>query len=74
MQFIALDNLNRSLNPLHHAVGKGLAGVAAIHQHTFNQLQIRLAAINGLQSAVAVRDISRGYGDGVGMPCVSAAM
>jgi MFS family permease len=28
MQFIALDDLHRCLQPLHHAVGKGLAGVA----------------------------------------------
>ncbi len=29
MRFIAFDDLNRGLDPLHHAVGKGLAGVAA---------------------------------------------
>ena len=66
MQFIALDDLNRGLDPLHHAVGKRLARVAAIDQQAFHQLQIRLAAVDGGQSAVAVRHLGRGYGDGVG--------
>lgn len=66
MQFVSLDDLNRGLQPLHHAVGKGCARVAAINQHTFHRLQIRLAPVNGGQSAVAVRYIGGGHGDGVG--------
>ena len=66
MELIALDDLHRCLQPLHHAVGKGFARVAAIDQHAFYRLQIRLAPVNGGQSAVAVRYIGRGHGDGVG--------
>jgi len=66
MEFIALDNLYGGLDPLHHAVGKGLSGVAAIDQLALDPFQIRLAAVDGPQSAVAVRDICRGHGDGVG--------
>ena len=65
MQFVALDDLNRGLDPLHHAVGKGLAGVAAIDQDAFNQLQIRLRTVHGPQCAVTVRHIGRGHGKGV---------
>lgn len=68
MQFIALDDLNRGLDPLHHAVGKRLARIAAVHQYTFDQLQIWLAPVNGSQSAVAVGYVGRGHGDGVGQP------
>ena len=66
MQLIALDDLNRGLDPLHHAVGKGLASVATINQYAFNQRQIRLRAVNGPQCAVPVGHIGRGRGDGVG--------
>ncbi len=65
MQFITLDDLHSGIDPGHDAIGKGLAGVAAIDQHTFNQLQILHRAVDSGQGAVAVRDISRGYGDGV---------
>ena len=65
MEFIALDHLHRCLQPLHHAIGKGFARVAAIDQHALHRLQIRLAAVNGGQSAVAVRYIGRGHGDGM---------
>ena len=68
MQFIALDNLNRGLDALHHAVGKRLAGVAAVNQHTFHTLQIYFAPVDGCQRAVAVRYIGRGHGDSVGQP------
>ncbi len=57
VQFIALDDLHRRLQPLHHAVGKGFARVAAIDQHAFHRHQIRLASVNGDQSAVTVRYI-----------------
>jgi len=66
VQFIALDHLHRCLQPLHHAVGKGFARVAAIDQHALHRLQIRLAPVHGGQSAVAIRYIGRGHGDGVG--------
>ena len=66
MQFVALDHLHRGLQPLHHAVGKGFARVAAIDQHALHRLQIRLAPVHGSQSAATVRDIGRGHGDGVG--------
>ena len=66
VQFIAFDHLHRCLQPLHHAVGKGFARVAAIDQHALHRLQIRLAPVHGGQSAVAVRYIGRGHGDGVG--------
>ena len=49
----------------HHAVGKGLAGVATIDQYAFNQLQIRLRMVDGPQCAVPVRHIRRGHGEGV---------
>ena len=66
MEFIALDDLHRCLQSLHHAVGKGFARVAAIDQDAFYRLQIRLTPVNGGQSAVAVRYIGRGHVDGVG--------
>ena len=66
MKFIALDDLHRCLQALHHAVSKGLARVAAIDQHALHRLQIRLAPVHGGQSAVAVRYIGCGHGDGVG--------
>ena len=66
MEFIALNDLYGGLDPLHHAVGKGLASVAAINQQILDPFQIRLAAVDGLQSAVAVRHISCGHGNGVG--------
>ena len=66
MQFIALDDLHGGLDPLHYAVGKGLACVAAIDQHALYRLQIWLAPVDGSQCAVAVRYIGRGHGDGVG--------
>ena len=65
-EFIALDQLHRCVQPLHHAVGKGSAGVAAIDQHTLDLLQVRLTPVNGGQSPVAVCYIGRGHGDGVG--------
>ena len=66
MQFVAFDDLNRGIEPLHHAVGKRLARVAAIGQQALHQFQIRLAPVDGGQSAVAVRHLGRGYGDGMG--------
>jgi len=66
MEFIALHDLYGSLDPLHHAVSKGLASVAAINQQALDPFQIWLAAVDGLQSAVTVGDVSRGHGDGVG--------
>lgn len=65
MKFIALDDLHRCLQPLHHAVGKGLARVATVDQHALHRRQIRLAPVHGGQSAVAVRYIGRGHGNGV---------
>jgi len=66
MEFIALNDLYGGLDPFHHAVSKGLAGVASINQQALDPYQIRLAAVDGLQSAVTVCDIGRGHGDGVG--------
>ena len=66
VEFIALDHLHRCLQPLHHAVGEGLARVAAVDQHALHRFQIRLAPVNGGQRAAAVRHIGRGDGDGVG--------
>jgi hypothetical protein len=65
MEFIALDHLYRGLQPIHHAVSKGLASVAAINQQALDPFQIRLAAVDGGQSAVAVRHVGRSHGDGV---------
>ena len=65
MQFIALDDLNRCLQPLHYAVSKGFTRVTAIDQYALHRLQIRLAPVNGRQSAVAVRYVGGGHGDGV---------
>ncbi len=65
MQFIPLDDLHGGLDPRHDAIGKGLAGVAAIDQQAFDQLQIRHRAINSRQGTVAVGHIGRGYGDSV---------
>ena len=65
MQFVALDDLNRGIEPLHHAVGKRLARVAAIGQQALHQFQIRLAPVDGGQSAVAIGHLGRGYGDGM---------
>jgi len=50
MQFIALDYLNGGFQALPHTVRKGLTRIAAIDQHAFNSLQIRLAAVDRLQS------------------------
>src|SRR5665213_4524139 len=66
MQLIALDDLNRGIEPLHHAVGKRLARVAAVDQHALHQLQIRLAPVDGGQSAAAVGHLSRSYSNGMG--------
>jgi len=66
VQFIALDHLHGCLQPLHHAVGKGFARVAAIDQHALYRLQIRFAPVHGGQSAITVRYIGRGHGDGMG--------
>jgi len=74
MQLIALDDLNRGLDPLHHAVGKRLAGVAAIGQDAFNLRQIRLRAVYGPQCAVPVGDIGVVTAMAWGKPCVSTAM
>ena len=63
MQFVALDDLNRGLQLLHDAVCERLARVTAVDQHALHQLQIRLAPLYGLHSAVAVRHLGRGYGD-----------
>ena len=65
MQFIALDDLHGGLQSLHYAVGKGLACVAAIHQHALHQLQIWLAPVDCSQRAIAVCHIGCGHGDGV---------
>jgi|GEM_PF-2926151 len=65
MKFIALNDLYGSLDVLHHAVSKGLAGVYAVHQQALDPFQIRLASVDGLQSSVTIRDISRGHVDGV---------
>ena len=62
MQLIALDDLNGVLDPLPDAVGKGLAGVAAVDQQALDPLQIRLASVDGPQGAVAVRHHGRGVG------------
>ena len=66
MQFVALDDLNRSIEPLHHTVGERLAGVASIGQQALDQFQIRLAPVDGGQSAVAIGHFGSGNGDGVG--------
>ncbi len=66
MEFIALDDLYGGLDPLHHAVCRGLAGVAPINQQALDPFQIRLAAIDGLQSAVPIGHLRHGHGDGVG--------
>lgn len=65
MQLVALDDLNRGIEPLHHAIGKRLARVTAIGQQAVHQLQIRLAPVDGGQSAAAIRHLGRGYGDGM---------
>ena len=62
----SLDDLHRGLDPLHDAVSKGLARIAAVHQYAFDQFQIRLTPVDGPQSAIAVRHLGRGYGRGVG--------
>ena len=66
MEFIAFDHLHRGLDPLHYAVGKGLARVAAIDQHTLYRVQIRLAPVDGGQCAVTVGHIGGGDGDSMG--------
>jgi len=63
MQFVALDDLNRGLQLLHDAVCERLTRVAAVHQHALHQLQIGLAPLDGLHSAIAVRHLGSGYGD-----------
>ena len=65
MQFVALYDLNCGIDPIHHAVGKRLARVAAISEQAVHQPQIRLAPVDSGQSAVAVRHLGRGYGDGM---------
>jgi hypothetical protein len=66
VEFIALDHLYSGLQLLHDGVCERLAHVTAIDQHAFHRHQIRLAPVHGRQSAVTVRDIRRGHGDGVG--------
>jgi len=68
VQFIALDHLNRGLQPLHHAVGKRLAGVAAIDQNAFHSRQIRFAAVDRMQGPTAIRHFGGGNRNGVGQP------
>ena len=66
MQFIALDDLDGGFQTLRYAIGEGLAGVAAIDQHAFNSLQIRPAAVDGLQGPAAVGYLGSGNRDGMG--------
>ena len=65
VQLIAFDDLYGGLQPLHDAVGEGLAAVATVHQHAFHAYEIRLAAIDGRESAVPVGHLRRGHGHGM---------
>ena len=49
VQFVALDDLHCSIQPLFDAVRKRLSGVSTIDQHAFNSLQVRPAAVDSLQ-------------------------
>ena len=65
---IALDDLNSGLPALFYAISEELPGVAAIDQHAFNSLQIRLAAVDRLQGPAAIGHLGSGNRDGMGQP------
>ena len=66
VEFITLDHLNGGLQALHYPDCEGLAGVAAIDQHALYSLQIWLAAVDCMQSPVAISHFGCGNCDGVG--------
>jgi len=66
VEFIAFDDLDGSPQTVHYTIGEGLARVASIHQYAFDASEIRFAAVQGLQGALPIRDLSGGYGDGMG--------
>ena len=63
VQFVALDDLHRSVQALFDAVCKWLSAVSTIDQHAFHSLQIRPAAVEGLQGPAAIRHLGRGDGN-----------
>jgi len=72
--FITLDDLNSGFQALHYGIGKGLPGIAAIDQHAFHSLQIRLAAGHSLQSPLRSVTSAVVIAMAWGSPCVSTLM
>ena len=61
VQFAALGDLHRHLlaEDRSHTVGERLSGIAAVTQQAFHASQVRLATIQGLECAFAVRHVRR---------------
>jgi hypothetical protein len=68
VQLVALDHLHGRSQALFHPLGKGLAGIAAIDQHTLDALQVGGATVECDQRACAVGHIGGGDRDGMGQP------
>ena len=65
MKFAACGDLHGCAELLLHGFGKWFAGVAAVHQHAADVLQVVGAAVERGQCAVAIGDVGRRHGDGM---------
>jgi len=66
MQFATLGDLNCGLELILDGSGKRLTGIAAIHQHACDLLQVGGATRNRLQCSGPIRHIGRRYLDRMG--------
>ena len=68
VKFATFGNLHSRAKPLANALGKGLPGIATIHQHALNLLEVHGATVNGPKGSLPICDVGGGYTNGMRQP------